>query len=265
MPEATLGIDLSAQREKTWACTVAWAPGGGIESITFHPRQSDAELLDLMGRDIAVGIDAPFGWPRDYVEALRAYCDSGMWPGGLSVAADATWSSRYRLRTTDERVAATTPARPLSVSADNLAVVAFRAAGLLTAAATSRGFDRTGHGTAIYEVYPAGALAVWGLPHKGYKIGGSAEQNRRVIVAQLRGRVGLNVVDETWRAASEAMIAGDHALDAFISALVARLASSGQTEAPNASDAEAAAVEGWIHLPTRGDSGGAVWTGAHGA
>jgi hypothetical protein len=249
MPDMTLGIDLSAQKAKTWACALTWDSSGRIEAIEFHERQTDKDLLALMGAETPTGIDAPFGWPRAYVDALGVYCASDFWPGQLSIAGDAHWSAPYRLRVTDQHVAEKTPARPLSVSADNLAVVAFRAAGLLTAGATSRGFDRTGRETGIYEVYPAGALAVWGLRHKGYKAGAESAERRREIVSELRDRLEGVVSDLVWRDSAIDMERVDHALDAFVSAIVARLAVQGRTELPSAHQEEDARDEGWIHLP----------------
>jgi hypothetical protein len=50
---------------------------------------------------------------------------------------------------------------------------------------------------------------------------------------------------------AEASVANDDTLDAVVSALVAWLAASGGTVAPDSDEAERlAAVEGWIHLPS---------------
>ncbi|MDQ3936520.1 MAG: DUF429 domain-containing protein, partial [Actinomycetota bacterium] len=132
---------------------------------------------------------------------------------------------------------------PLSVAADRIAVCAWRCAALLS----ERDVDRTGAG-GVVEVYPAGALAMWGLPHRGYKRNSrtSAETalaKRRTILASIRAAAGarLEVPDE--------VLADDDAFDAFVSALVARAAAVEQTIAPPADLRSAAAREGWIHLP----------------
>jgi len=56
--------------------------------------------------------------------------------------------------------------RPLSVSSDTIAVIAFRCARLLTMHGERGGvaFDRTGQMSRVFDVYPAAALASWGFP-----------------------------------------------------------------------------------------------------
>ena len=102
---------------------------------------------------------------------------------------------------------------------------------------------RNGRGRLV-ETYPAGALHVWGLPRDGYK--GKAERPqavRAVIVDALQGLADLGELEE-------ASIASDDTLDAVVSALVAWMAASGRTVAPDSEEAERlAVVEGWSHLP----------------
>jgi predicted nuclease with RNAse H fold len=102
---------------------------------------------------------------------------------------------------------------------------------------------RNGRGRLV-ETYPAGALHLWGLPRNGYK--GNEEHPRAVravIVNGLRKLVDLGELEEV-------SIASDNTLDAVVSALVAWMAASGRTFAPDSEEVESlAAVEGWIHLP----------------
>jgi Protein of unknown function (DUF429) len=133
----------------------------------------------------------------------------------------------------------------LSVSSDRIAVCAWRCAHLLRLYSERTGWtlDRVGvtgpsgmdgppdpprpsglvAEAGVVEVYPAGALAMWGLRHKGYKRDGStgpggALKGRREIMASLEatGDSWLIVSDDV-RAACEA---SDDALDALISSLV---------------------------------------------
>jgi hypothetical protein len=136
---------------------------------------------------------------------------------------------------------------PLSVSADKLGVVAMRCALLQERFATEawegQRQPRNGRGRLV-EAYPAGALHLWGLPRSGYK--GNDEQPRAVravIVNALRKLMDPGEVEE-------ASIGSDDTLDAVVAALVAWMAASGRTFAPDSKDAESfATVEGWIHLP----------------
>jgi Protein of unknown function (DUF429) len=89
--------------------------------------------------------------------------------------------------------------------------------------------------------YPAAALREWKLPAKGYK----RNLDVRVqLLAQLSHGSWLDV-----GAFGDELVLTDHALDAFISAVVARAASRCKTtRAPSLLRADAE-VEGWIHLP----------------
>jgi hypothetical protein len=94
---------------------------------------------------------------------------------------------------------------------------------------------------AIFEVYPAGALAMWGLPHRGYK---HPRGHAAATSAELRATILATVQREApWLALTgpvrDALAASDHALDAFVAAIV-----------PGGLDSVRTAREGWIHLPT---------------
>jgi hypothetical protein len=147
-------------------------------------------------------------------------------------------------------VAALTGVRPLSVSSDLIAVCAFRGAVLQRRlaetwgeAATSRSGERR-----LVEVYPAGALRVWGLPARGYKRRGGGDV-RRVIVEEVARRAPWLEIgpDDLERCRHR-----DHDLDALVAALVTRAAAAGASTAPGVDDIDAARREGWIHLPIVG-------------
>lgn len=217
----TLGIDLASQPKGTGACVVDWAPGTAV-AMPVTGLLDDAALDGWAAQVDVVAIDAPLGWPDEFVAAVTAYHRGEPWP------ASELLSLRYRL--TDRTVASMTGVRPLSVSSDLIGVCAFRAARLRSM-------------FPAVEVYPAGALRVWGLPATGYKgVRGAAV--RREIVSGIMRRCPWLAVDET------ALLRRDHDLDALLCALVARAVATGRTHQPPPDAAEVAAREGWIHLPT---------------
>jgi hypothetical protein len=265
----TLGLDLASQDANTAYCAIEWI---SERALVETPRvgRPEVEVLDEMAAADWVGIDAPFGWPDAMVEALHQYATTGHWPK------EAT-PQRLRYRTTDwfvhDLIADERDVKvwPLSVSSDRIAVCAWRCARLLSeyAERTRWRFDRVGvrvvggldgppestprAGGAV-EVYPAGALAMWGLPFRGYKgrTGGSAAKQaardvRATIVERLEdlGAGWLMLPPE----AKAACLDSDDALDAFLSSLVACAAATERTIAPAAEQRGAAQREGWIHLP----------------
>ena len=253
----TLGIDLAAQAPGPALCAITWEPGAVIVEAPLVGCD-DEKLLLAMSEADAIGIDAPFGWPEAMVAAVAAFADSGAWPADVS-------TSELRFRRTDRAVTEITAAHrgralvPLSVSSDLIANCAFRCARLLAARAAEAGraLDRVGLPPttgATYEVYPAGALLMWGLPYRGYKRARGPEasaslQLRAAMLAGIETELPALALTDAVRTA---LAASDHALDAFVSALVARAAATGLTIAPDPADTLRAAREGWIHLPVSG-------------
>jgi hypothetical protein len=234
----------------------------------------DEALLDAMVAADWTGIDAPFGWPEPFTIALGRYLHFADWP------ADAT-PDRMRLRETDRFVRDVLQAErgigltPLSVSSNWIAACAWRCAALLrdygertgyeldrVAVPMSTGMDGPpdrprGSGLVaergVVEVYPAAALAMWGLGHRGYKAGGRtspqlARGRREAIVSKLETEAGGWLLLATDVRA--AIISSDHGFDAFIAALVACAAASDRTIKPTLEQRGMADAEGWIHLPT---------------
>ncbi len=168
-----------------------------------------------------VGIDAPFGWPNEFIEALNANRAAGGW---------GDWPTEFlRLRETDRAVRAATKLTPLSVSTDKIGVVALRCAKLLAHhwGASGEPPDRTGSGR-IVEVYPAAALRQWGLSPKdaaedpgSYKGAGPLPRaRRRRLMTQLAERSAdwLELTEKTVAVCTES----DDCLDALMCALIAR-------------------------------------------
>ena len=234
----TLGIDLASADATTAACAIEWA-NGSAAIVDLRPSGvQDKDILRLAARAHVAGIDAPFGWPIPFAEALGAYARGEPWPRAKD---DELW-----FRATDVHAKVKSGGRPpLSVSSDRIARPAVRAALLLTLlgkkgkAVARDGTDR------VIEVYPAGAMRSWHLGMHGYKRPNAVDL-RRVLATELLEGAGVTasgsqVID---------LAATDHALDAFVAALVARAFALGKVLPPPAELADVARVEGWLFLPS---------------
>jgi predicted nuclease with RNAse H fold len=232
----TLGIDLSSAKEGTAACVIEWKKTRAVVLEPVRACEDDdlQKLIDdvLRNKDGAVGIDAPFGWPRAFVEAITEWSDK-------------EWSNdvrqRLQFRETDRFVTQTSKIWPLSVSTDRIGLPAMRANALLLRYGIK---DRSG-GPQFFEVYPAASLKSWGLPHNNYKrADDECKRLRRRILRGLRKRLPwLEVVDD--------YAVDSDALDALVASLTVRAASQNLTIKPGRGQISAARREGWIHLPTQ--------------
>jgi predicted nuclease with RNAse H fold len=240
----TLGIDLAAQPTNTSACVIDWSQrtptvtelGSGLD---------DGELLDAITLADKVGIDAPFGWPDEFVEAITAHRNRAGWPG--SGEDQDIYRFHLSFRATDRHLIEQGARRPLSVSTDLIGVVAMRCAYLLhRLAAAGQPVDRAGSGKVI-EAYPAPALSAWGLSATGYKSRVGVARLPELL-AQLEEGVGGLELSSLQRD----LAGSDHnCFDALVCSLVARSAALGLTQPPDpGKQAERAAREGWIHVPT---------------
>ena len=152
----TLGIDLAARPPGTACCTVAW--GGGearVEGLVAGGATDELVLAGMAEADL-VGVDSPVGWPDEFVRAVGTWSTDRRWEPPANPSA-------LTLRLTDRHVAAHVR-HPLSVSADKIAVVAFRCAAILDRFELERGpgaVDRSGTSGRVAEVYPAAALVRW--------------------------------------------------------------------------------------------------------
>jgi predicted nuclease with RNAse H fold len=243
---ATLGVDLASQAKKTVAAVIRW--GADRATVELHPRADDAMILTLARAAEVSGVDAPFGWPRPFVDFLA---EDG------AARARRRWDNAYRdaltYRRTDAFIRSVTGSLPLSVSADRIAYVAMRCGLLLAQLGVT---DRSGDGR-VFEVYPGAALGQWGL-RKGdegsYKQGAKGEGARRTILERLLQACPWLELSAEQRSAC---VASDDVLDALIAALNARAAQLGRTLAPATDeDRELARVEGWIALPRAGTLAG---------
>ena len=208
-----VGIDLSADGTKTSACVVEISEDAididvpddagthGFDDPTIATRW-------LRDDNARIGIDAPFGWPSTFTEAVAAWSgDTRRWPEWDRARVKTKRSGGYwtepaeflAYRTTDRFVRLWRKDRHrsgnagcihrkwgwpggLSVSTNMIGITAFRAARLLQAAGED---SRTGAGR-LFEVYPAGALAEWCLPSSGYK---RDADNRAALAGELCRRM----------------------------------------------------------------------------
>lgn len=239
----TLGIDLASDPKNTAICRIAWGRGRAVvEQMAVD--QEDADLLHAMRDTDKVGIDAPFGWPVDFVKAISAHDSRGAWPAEM---VGKKGRETLRLRATDRWVTEEDRRlHPLSVSADRIAIPAMRCAALISEYAREHGaVDRAGSGR-LCEVYPAGALRVWGHRATGCKRRAGADALAELVAALLASAPWLDVSQFT------VGLACDHNFDALVSALVARAAAMGLTRSPPERLGGKARREGWIHLPEDG-------------
>ena len=239
----TVGIDLAAEPAKTAVAMVDWS-GGSARVVDLRLGATDDHLVEaVLGAD-KCGIDAPFGWPDAFVDFVVAH-RSRRPQRELELSSRAGRLPLVRRRT-DRVVHEVTGIVPLSVSADLIAHVALRCAGLLARLELADvDVDRVG-GTVV-EVYPAAALQQWGLPFRGYK--GSANRSNLERLVESFGTAvdGLKFGD--FRGLCES---SDDAFDAVVAAVIARAAALDRTRMPEPADTDVARREGWIHLPDAG-------------
>ena len=226
----TLGIDLSSMPKATAACLINWR----YERAEVKPpilRCTDDKLDILISQANAIGIDAPFGWPRAFVEAVASW-QLNAWSSDIR--------KQLQFRETDLHVQRETGIWPLSVTSNFIALPAMRAMALLQRHGVT---DRSGDGR-FFEVYPAGSLHCWKMRSRGYKrIDEACAGFRQGILKELR-------VELPWLEVSETYADSSDSLDALVASLTVRAAVQGSTGAPNPTQREVARLEGWIHLPT---------------
>ncbi|MBK1825495.1 DUF429 domain-containing protein [Haloferula rosea] len=224
----TLGIDLASQPAFTAMCEIEWT------SCSAHVRRlkmncDDDELDQAIQRAGAVGIDAPFGWPTAFVDAVAKWT-SRTWNKPLR--------DRLRFRATDFATRKITGRWPLSVSSDLIALPAMRAMALLERHDIA---DRSGG--RFFEVYPAGSMNIWGITVSGYKGKSREARDRRTtLVKALKTRM-------PWLDGAEGCHEDDNMLDALVASITTWQAAEGATIPPDPEKKEQATREGWIHLP----------------
>jgi hypothetical protein len=246
-PCVTLGIDLASQPEDTAACLIDWSgPKGAVLSYA-KAKLDDDELLRLMSSSEVsrVGIDAPFGWPMPFVDALVTYQAGGQW-----LPLDAP---ELRFRSTEFHVKAQACQQPLSAVTDRLIWPTMRCHRLLSRI-KPQPVDRTGAGRVV-EVYPAAALLRWlgsdfvggTVPSYKDEKPGRREARAQIVTALADKTAAVLDLAAEFR---DRCIDSDDVLDALVCALIARAADTGHVDRIPEGSLWAAAREGWITLPT---------------
>jgi predicted nuclease with RNAse H fold len=239
-PMITLGVDLAADPKRTALCWIRWK-SGTAEAYDAGCGADDEALLRSFKTADEVGIDAPFGWPDAFVEAVAAHHRGERWP----TAGD----KDLQYRATDREVHRLAKRWPLSVSSDRIGVTTMRAARIFSEMARlGSPVDRDGSGKLV-EVYPAAALKRWGFNPEGYK--GPENRGKRTRLLQ-----EVETSTRSWLRLSDSVreqcVESDDVLDALVAALVARAAATGHCEPIPPAMVATARREGWIHLPQSG-------------
>jgi Protein of unknown function (DUF429) len=94
----TLGIDLASQPKHTALCAIAWDDDRAEVRALAHASWNGTALHDKLlstairglwgidggwgdaGHPVKTAIDAPFGWPEPFVQALEAHHRLQPWP-----------------------------------------------------------------------------------------------------------------------------------------------------------------------------------------
>lgn len=238
----TVGIDLAAEAARTAAAWLDWS-AGRARLVRAAVGADDDLIVEAVMEATKAGIDCPLGWPDRFVDFVTAHRTGHVQvPEGLVGRA---WRRDLALRVTDQVVHEQTGLTPLSVSADRIGHATMRCAALLAELARQgRPVDRRGGGPVV-EVYPAACLKRWGLPYRGYKRTANLVELGRLVDRLLEAApwLDLGVYEPLCRAS-------DDATDAVVSALAARASALGLVTVPTGDQAETAATEGWIALPT---------------
>jgi predicted nuclease with RNAse H fold len=241
----TLGIDLASRPQDTAVCQIDWTAGQGRVVDTGEGALDDDRLSELMAPGVAttVAVDAPFGFPAPFTDALGSYQLTGTWP--------ALDPNELRFRATEVELRRF-GGLPLSAVTDRLIWPAMRCAGLLSRLPDAP-VPRVGG--RIIEVYPAAALQRWLGPevmapkagsYKGEEPG-RADRRVQILDALSAKLEGVMELDAEFRARC---VANDDQLDGLVCALVARAWEQGGVEAIPAGSRWLALREGWIVLPT---------------
>ena len=229
-------------------------PGTSDDGTKLHTKWLSTTAYGIRGDYGAaitkVGIDAPFGWPEPFLDALVAYRHSPAWPTGLDNPLD-----ECRWRETDRAVHRRSAKWPLSVSADKIAAPAMRCATLLTHIAEQVGETRsreTAAGSAARSIRTRRCAA-------GPRMRRSASPPAKATRVRRPRRSGWTcwprssarlAFRDPDRRLQKVAIEDDY-LDALICALVARAVDLGRTHGPEGEEeTRRAPVEGWIHLPS---------------
>lgn len=238
-----LGIDAAVNPANTGLAIARRSHGKWrIDSLATGQKQTGIaqQMAGLLNPSapVLLAVDAPLGWPTDFVTNLSAH--------RAGEALDAEPRLLFT-RETDRVVHRHTGLTPLSVSADRIARTAVAALAIVDALRNALGQPlplllnptecRSG---GLIEVYPAATLKQRGLPSRGYKKP-EARALRNGIVDGIAQALDLNGHEI-------ACLDSDHCLDAVLCVLTAIDFLEGNCLSP--ATPERAAREGWIWFRT---------------
>lgn len=238
----TLGVDLATAARKTAVCKIDWTDVGALPAVSLlEVGATDEDIVAMAADTDVVAIDAPFGWPRPWAEAV------GRHRPGDAFDADGSPAELTR-RATDVWVAKNVGIYPLAVAANLIGATAIRCARLVQSLDLPVDVGVAATIPLVSEVYPAAALARWGLSYQLYK-GKQLVEARRRLIAEL---VSAGLPAQLSTEHSILVESSDDALGALICTLVARAVGLGLTDDAPEPLLNATAGEGWIRAPKAG-------------
>lgn len=233
------GIDLAADPRRTGVAVISSGSPIRVESVIVGA--DDDDVLHVIDSAEKAGVDVPVGWPDPFVQLISDHAEHGL---TVPSSTGPDWRRNLAMRTTDIKVRERTGRVPLSVSTDRIAYPALRWAGI-EARLRAEGVDAARDGSGrVCEVYPAAALSCWTLPSRGYK--GTGSEHRRTEIVD---RLSVLFPELSWNGHDQECIHDDNALDAVVSALMARAVATGKAVGPPEGISEIVRREGWIWLP----------------
>jgi len=265
----TFGIDLATHDGTCGLCLIDWGSDRARVMNVEVGRFTNDVLVDktrhVLDEGGWAGIDAPFGFPARFSQAVQLWDsagavldDEGEAPLWLHPAGRKRWNATTRRLTDgyvawrqyeDHQAGARHTNWPLSAVVERITPTVLRCARLLWELSEGHIIDRIGYDSRIIETYPAAALRLWKFSTDGYK-DKKQDASRVAIVEKLESEVpwldlGVHRAE---------FVAHDDALDALICAMTARLAGlPGRATDPVTAgvdlDMNRVRREGWIHLP----------------
>ncbi|MCM1014027.1 MULTISPECIES: DUF429 domain-containing protein [unclassified Brevibacterium] len=234
------GVDLAADPKRTALAIISDDNGLVIDDLEVGI--DDDAVVDVIVSTEKVGLDVPLGWPDPFVQLVSDHAHRTL---RAPQTTGPDWRRTMAMRATDLAVRERTGKVPLSVSTDRIAYPALRWAGI-DARLRADGVDvsRDGSGR-ICEVYPGAALHCWSLPSSGYK--GRDRSAERVSLVEALSRI-FDGID--WNGSEALCTDDDNALDAVVSALLARAVARGEATPPPVQLQDRVSREGWIWLPS---------------
>lgn len=250
----TIGIDIAGENSPNGLCWITWsASNATILDLQVEKKwaiQRIATTVDAWRKtdpDTHFGIDAPFGFPAAFSDAVSA----------MAVGRPRKQTGSTVWRFTEELILKKFGQKALSSITDQITnTVADRCYPLRQSLVAGNCLDLVGYSTRIFEVYPRIALRFWALSSPkvlpSYRTRGPLGNPARWTILKNLGGIApwLRIPDSRHR---DLLISSDDAVDALVSAIVARVAA--QKTHPTAPagltqvEMQLVTQEGWIHVP----------------